>query len=61
MKKKITISLTISNDFEIDIKEDTPKNVFDAFMEQHGLPVGVSMYAEENKWFVDDFEIIDNE
>ena len=53
MKKKITISLTISNDFEIDIKEDTPKNVFDALMEQHGLPVGVSMYAEENKWFVD--------
>lgn len=60
MKTNITVSLCISRDFEVEVGDTSPENLYDAFMIQHGLPLGVSNYVENNKWFVDDLEIIDN-
>lgn len=61
MKTNITVSLCITNEFEIEVDEATPENLYDAFMIQYGLPLGVSNYAEKDKWFVDDMEIIADE
>lgn len=60
MKVNITVSLCISNDFTVDVEEATPENLHDAFITQHGLPLGVSDYSENGKWLVDDLEIINN-
>ena len=60
MKTNITVSLCISNDFIVDVEEATPENLYDAFMVQYGLPLGVSNFAEDGKWFVTDLEIINN-
>lgn len=61
MKTNITVSMCISRDFEIEVENCTPENLYDQFMIQYGLPLGVSNYATSDKWFVDDIEIINNE
>lgn len=61
MKTNISVSLCISNDFIVDVEDPTPENLYDAFMIQYGLPLGVSNYAENGKWLVDDLEIINND
>ncbi len=61
MKTNITVSLCISNDFVVDVEEATPENLYDAFIVQHGLPLGVSNYSKDGKWIVDDIEIINND
>ena len=61
MKVNIIVSLCINNDFIVDVEEATPENLYEAFMIQHGLPLGVSNYAENGKWIVDDIEIINND
>lgn len=61
MKTNITVSLCISNDFVVDVEESTPENLYDAFIVQYGLPLGVSNYSKDGKWIVDDIEIINND
>lgn len=61
MKVNITVSLCISKDFEIEVENCTPENLYNQFMIQHWFPSEVSNYIEDNKWFVDDIEIINNE
>ena len=57
MKVQITVSLCISNDCEIDVEDTSPENLYDAFMNQEGLPSEVY----DGRWVVDDLEIIPNE
>jgi len=62
MKVNITVSMCISNDFIVDVKEPTPENLHEAFMVQYGYPLGVSDYPKKDNWLIDDLEIIsDNE
>lgn len=62
MKVNITVSMCISNDFIVDVKEPTPENLYEAFMVQHGYPLGVNDYPNKDNWLIDDLEIInDNE
>ena len=61
MKKiNITVSMCISNDFVVDAEDSTQEDLYDAFMTQYGLPLGVSSYSKDGKWIVDDLEIINN-
>lgn len=53
MKTNITVSLCISNDFEIEVEDCSPKNLYDAFIVQYGFPT--------LDWKIDDLEIISNE
>lgn len=57
MKVKITISLCISNDYEIVVDNPSPENLYEAFMNQEGLPSEIY----DGKWVIDDLVIIPNE
>lgn len=61
MKSNITVSLCISNDFVVDVEDNTPEDLYDAFMSQYGLPSEVSEYPKYGKWIVDNLEIISND
>lgn len=60
MKTNITVSLCISRDFEVEVEDVKPDNLFDAFILQYGLPSDVSEYETKDKWLVDNIEIINN-
>lgn len=57
MKVKITVSLCISNDYEIVVDNPSPENLYEAFMNQEGLPSEIY----DGKWVIDDLVIIPNE
>ena len=58
MKTKITVSLCISKDFEIDVEDNSL--LYDTFINQY-LPDNISEYSsEDDKWFIDNIEIIEN-
>lgn len=60
MEVNVLVSMCISKECTVVVEDCTPKNLYDEFMIQHGLPEGVSDYSDDN-WCINKIEIIKNE